>query len=162
MNSTKKDQTSIIHCNTFVGYPVHKNMQSALQRANENVKIIEEIAKIESNKKIAIVFTGSSGSILAALTYERLMCKEGYNIFLINVRKPGDDCHQKGEGEYTFYKDFVFIFIDDLIESGKTMKRVFKEMSFKYAICRCNDFAKPFNVVKERNLKKYQMTTITI
>ena len=72
-------------------------------------------------KPDAIAFTGNSGALIgAALAYET-------GIPMILVRKPSEDCHSSREVE-GYRKAKTYVIVDDCVASGKTARRVQKEI----------------------------------
>lgn len=93
---------------------------------NELREIIFDLKqKLKNVKFDAIAFCGNSGALVAPiLAYE-------LNKYILLVRKKSESCHSlySVEGLYPGKKKYKYIILDDQIESGRTVKAIYNEIS---------------------------------
>lgn len=87
----------------------------------------KEIVATVTEKDPILVFTGFSGIALAtAVSIE--LSKLNFEFHMLMVRKEGESNHCHGESIQSsisrIHKDCCFIFVDDFIDSGKTLSRM--------------------------------------
>lgn len=86
----------------------------------------KELKGIEFN---IIAVTGNSGTIFGGALAAKL------DKPLLLVRKPSDHAHSKQRIEsHTILGEFTYIFVDDLAETGDTVKRVKQEIKKEYPL----------------------------
>lgn len=96
---------------------------------NELREIIFDLKqKLKNINFDAIAFCGNSGALVAPiLAYE-------LNKYILLVRKQAESCHSlyDVEGLYPGKKKYKYIILDDQIESGWTVKTIYKQIN-KYS-----------------------------
>ena len=81
-----------------------------------------------------LVSTGSSGSILASAMMMKRLTRPLYHL---HVNKPGTNSHNGRFSGWPYEPEGVYVFVDDFIDEGKSLKRCIKYFSstiIKYAL----------------------------
>lgn len=104
----------------LICYPVGCYIQSSLRTIKIMADHIKE--KCEYKPIVNLICQGSSGAIIAAI-----IANEVPNSHIIYVRKSGENSHSDSyEINRIILKGAYNIFIDDRIQTGKTMRRLYK------------------------------------
>lgn len=147
---------------TNIRYPVGKYMFSAKSTALQYSKAIKKVflereGLEKSVARINLIGTGSSGAILCTLV--SLKIDKFFNqVNVIHIKKPGEKSHYDNSSNYMM--DYINIFVDDFMESGATIERVYKELKEKTnfkefnMICTSTTYRRLVNKDKEDELLK--------
>jgi hypothetical protein len=101
-------------------YPIGDNISINLEFI-ENLKNFLKDNFNESHD-IKLYCQGSSGAIISGIIAAGLV---NYKVTICHVKKPGENSHWGNVDAYSRKDNTLFIFVDDFIESGQTLIRVF-------------------------------------
>lgn len=109
-------------------------------RMNETLRIIEEMASLiyktfpynerymgRRNEYINLYVMGSSGAILAGILITLL---KDYTVTICHIKKEGEVSH--GGSNFSSHKRAINVILDDFIESGATVNKIYDELKEEY------------------------------
>lgn len=147
-----------------IKYPVYQFMDTNFKLIKDMISEFYERQFLFSDvnvtdRKVNIIFSGNSGSMIATLLYSYMLERNPYQkIEMVLIRKPKDDSHDVMTHQYDFNN--INIFIDDHIFYGETYFRCLnecarisrnKDFQFDFVVCSWIR-SKTFNRIVPKNI----------
>lgn len=105
-----------------MSYPVGEQIMENMSLIKSLIVAFKELNEYQ-NKYVNFICMGSSGAIIGAI-----FAMEVPNSKIIHIKKHGERSHSDGDKVKLFEKNAINVIVDDIIESGSTMNKMYAKL----------------------------------